>query len=135
MVHVPYHGAQPALTDVMSGNVDMFFDTLATRCRSTAPAAQAARRRRPRALQRGCRSPHIAESGLPGFSLDHLVPDRSGRPACRKRWSKDQPRRRAILRKPPSATSSRRLRLDPMIGTPGRCREIVLPRDAAYGAR
>lgn len=30
MVHVPYHGAQPALTDVMAGNVDMFFDTLAT---------------------------------------------------------------------------------------------------------
>ena len=30
MVHVPYHGAQPALTDLMSGNVDMFFDTLAT---------------------------------------------------------------------------------------------------------
>ena len=30
MVHVPYRGAQPALTDVVSGNVDMFFDTLAT---------------------------------------------------------------------------------------------------------
>jgi tripartite-type tricarboxylate transporter receptor subunit TctC len=30
MIHVPYHGAQPALTDVMAGNVDMFFDTLAT---------------------------------------------------------------------------------------------------------
>ena len=30
MVHVPYHGAQPALTDVMAGNVDMFFDTLTT---------------------------------------------------------------------------------------------------------
>jgi tripartite-type tricarboxylate transporter receptor subunit TctC len=30
MVHVPYHGAQPALTDLMGGTVDMFFDTLAT---------------------------------------------------------------------------------------------------------
>ena len=30
MVHVPYNGAQPALTDVMAGNVDMFFDTLTT---------------------------------------------------------------------------------------------------------
>ncbi len=30
MVHVPYRGAQPALTDVIAGHVDMFFDTLAT---------------------------------------------------------------------------------------------------------
>jgi tripartite-type tricarboxylate transporter receptor subunit TctC len=30
MVHVPYRGAQAALTDVVAGHVDMFFDTLAT---------------------------------------------------------------------------------------------------------
>jgi tripartite-type tricarboxylate transporter receptor subunit TctC len=30
MVHVPYRGAQPALTDVVAGHVDLFFDTLAT---------------------------------------------------------------------------------------------------------
>jgi tripartite-type tricarboxylate transporter receptor subunit TctC len=30
VVHVPYRGAQPALTDVVAGHVDMFFDTLAT---------------------------------------------------------------------------------------------------------
>jgi tripartite-type tricarboxylate transporter receptor subunit TctC len=30
MVHVPYRGAQPALTDVIAGHVDLFFDTLAT---------------------------------------------------------------------------------------------------------
>jgi tripartite-type tricarboxylate transporter receptor subunit TctC len=30
MVHVPYRGAMPALTDVMAGHVDMFFDTLTT---------------------------------------------------------------------------------------------------------
>jgi len=30
MVHVSYRGAQPALTDVVAGHVDMFFDTLAT---------------------------------------------------------------------------------------------------------
>jgi len=30
MVHVPYRGAQPALTDVVAGHVDVFFDTLAT---------------------------------------------------------------------------------------------------------
>jgi tripartite-type tricarboxylate transporter receptor subunit TctC len=30
MVHVPYRGAQPALTDIVAGHVDVFFDTLAT---------------------------------------------------------------------------------------------------------
>src|SRR5207237_1697583 len=30
MVHVPYRGAQPALTDVLAGHVDIFFDTLTT---------------------------------------------------------------------------------------------------------
>src|SRR5260370_2772759 len=30
MVHVPYRGAQPALTDVMAGPVDLFFDTPTT---------------------------------------------------------------------------------------------------------
>jgi tripartite-type tricarboxylate transporter receptor subunit TctC len=30
MVAIAYRGAQPALTDILAGNVDMFFDTLAT---------------------------------------------------------------------------------------------------------
>ena len=30
MVAVPYRGAVPALNDIIAGNVDMFFDTLAT---------------------------------------------------------------------------------------------------------
>ena len=30
MVHVPYRGSQPALTDVVNGHVDIFFDTLTT---------------------------------------------------------------------------------------------------------
>ena len=30
MVHVPYRGAVPALNDVMSGQIDIFFDTLTT---------------------------------------------------------------------------------------------------------
>jgi tripartite-type tricarboxylate transporter receptor subunit TctC len=68
MIHVPYHGAQPALTDVMAGNVDMFFDTLAT----SIPLFRAgkvkiigvASPQRDRAIPN---VPTIAEQGLPGF--------------------------------------------------------------------
>jgi len=68
MVHVPYHGAQPALTDVMSGNVDMFFDTLTT----SVPLYRAgklnllgvASNERSKDVPE---IPTIAESGIPGF--------------------------------------------------------------------
>jgi tripartite-type tricarboxylate transporter receptor subunit TctC len=68
MVHVPYHGAQPALTDVMAGNVDMFFDTLAT----SVPLYRSGKVRilgvasteRDHAIPN---VPTVAEQGLPGF--------------------------------------------------------------------
>jgi tripartite-type tricarboxylate transporter receptor subunit TctC len=68
MVHVPYHGAQPALTDVMAGNVDMFFDTLAT----SVPLYHSGKVRilgvagteREHAIPD---VPTVAEQGLPGF--------------------------------------------------------------------
>jgi tripartite-type tricarboxylate transporter receptor subunit TctC len=68
MVHVPYHGAQPALTDVMAGNVDMFFDTLAT----SVPLFHSGKVRiigvasteRDHAIPE---VPTVAEQGLPGF--------------------------------------------------------------------
>ena len=68
MVHVPYRGAIPALTDVVAGHVDLFFDTLATGVPQykdgkvkllgvgdtvRAPAAPEV--------------PTMAEAGLPGF--------------------------------------------------------------------
>ncbi len=68
MVHVPYRGAQPALTDVMAGHVDMFFDTPTT----SVPLYRAnmlkilavADLRRTSALPE---IPTFAEAGLPGF--------------------------------------------------------------------
>jgi tripartite-type tricarboxylate transporter receptor subunit TctC len=67
-VHVPYRGAQPALTDVVAGHVDMFFDTLATsvplyrdgKVKLLAVAD----------LHRAAGAPDVAtfsEAGLPGF--------------------------------------------------------------------
>lgn len=68
MVHVPYRGAIPALTDVIAGHVDLFFDTVATGVPQykegkvkilgvgdtvRAPAAP--------------EIPTMAEAGLPGF--------------------------------------------------------------------
>jgi tripartite-type tricarboxylate transporter receptor subunit TctC len=68
MVHVPYRGAQPALTDVMAGQVDMFFDTPTT----SVPLYRAKMLRilavadlaRTRALPE---IPTFTEAGLPGF--------------------------------------------------------------------
>jgi tripartite-type tricarboxylate transporter receptor subunit TctC len=68
MVHVPYRGAQPALTDVLAGHVDMFFDTLATSVPlyrdGKVKLIGVADLRRADIVPE---VPTIAESGLPGF--------------------------------------------------------------------
>src|SRR5262245_24023820 len=68
MVHVPYRGAQPALTDVVAGHVDMFFDTLATsvplyRDNKVKLMGVADLKRAGVAPE----VPTISEAGLPGF--------------------------------------------------------------------
>ncbi len=68
MVHVPYRGAQPALTDVLAGHVDMFFDTLAT----SVPLFRAGKVRLLAVadLKRAGSVPDVptfSEAGLPGF--------------------------------------------------------------------
>jgi tripartite-type tricarboxylate transporter receptor subunit TctC len=68
MVHVPYHGAVPALNDVMAGRIDMFFDTLTTsvplwRGGKLRILAVASPERAPAVPE----LPTIAESGVPGF--------------------------------------------------------------------
>src|SRR5712691_1344375 len=68
MVHVPYRGAQFALTDVLAGHVDIFFDTLTT----SVPLYRdgklkifgVADLKRARALPE---IPTFSEAGLPGF--------------------------------------------------------------------
>jgi tripartite-type tricarboxylate transporter receptor subunit TctC len=68
MVHVPYRGAQPALTDVMGGNVDLFFDTPTTsvplyRNNMIKILAVADLMRTPALPE----VPTFSEAGLPGF--------------------------------------------------------------------
>ena len=68
MVHVPYKGAQPALTDLMAGQVQLMFATSA----SVIPYVKAGRLRA-LAVSTAQRSPSVkelptmAEAGLPGF--------------------------------------------------------------------
>ena len=68
MVHVPYRGAQPALTDVVAGHVDMFFDTLATSVPlyrdSKVKLMGVADLQRARVIPE---VPTFSEAGVPGF--------------------------------------------------------------------
>lgn len=68
LVHIPYRGAQPALTDLMAGQVDLFFDTPTTsvplyrnRMLNILAVADVGRTR---ALPE---IPTFSEAGLPGF--------------------------------------------------------------------
>jgi tripartite-type tricarboxylate transporter receptor subunit TctC len=68
MLAVPYRGAQPALTDLIAGNVDMFFDTLAT----SVPLHRAGKLKilAVADLQRAQSAPDLptfTEAGVPGF--------------------------------------------------------------------
>jgi tripartite-type tricarboxylate transporter receptor subunit TctC len=68
MVHVPYKGAQPALTDVISGQVQLMFATSA----SVVPYVKAGRLRAlaVTTAQRSALMPELptmAEAGVPGF--------------------------------------------------------------------
>ena len=68
MLAVPYRGAQQALTDVIAGNVDMFFDTLAT----SVPLHRGGKLKilAVADLQRAKAAPDLptfSEAGVPGF--------------------------------------------------------------------
>jgi tripartite-type tricarboxylate transporter receptor subunit TctC len=119
MVHVPYNGAQPALTDVMSGNVDMFFDTLTT----SVPLYRAgklkllgvASEERSKDVPE---IPTIAESGLPGFRSITWFPI-VGPPGMQQALAdKINADVVAVLQRPQIDDKLRALRLEPMGGTP-----------------
>ena len=118
MIHVPYHGAQPALTDVMAGNVDMFFDTLAT----SVPLFKAGKVKilgvaSPERDSAIPDVPTIAEQGLPGFrSITWFaLAGPPGLPAAlADRINRDTD---AILKKPEVLAKLKALQLEPMGGT------------------
>jgi tripartite-type tricarboxylate transporter receptor subunit TctC len=134
MVHVPYHGAQPALTDVMSGNVDMFFDTLTT----SVPLYRAGKLKLLGVASAERASavpdlPTIAESGLPGFrSITWFaLAGPAGTPAA----IADKINRDVVesLRKPEVIEKLSALRLDPMGGTPADAAKFIGEETQLWG--
>jgi tripartite-type tricarboxylate transporter receptor subunit TctC len=134
MVHVPYNGAQPALTDVMAGNVDMFFDTLTT----SVPLYRAgklkllgvASEERSKDVPE---IPTIAESGLPGFrsiTWFPIVGPPGLPPALAEKINRDVV---AVLQKPDIDEKLRTLRLDPMGGTPADAAKFFASETQLWG--
>ncbi len=70
MVHVPYKGAAPAMTDLIGGQIQLMFDNLASslaQVRAGKVKALAVTTAKRSVLAPGL--PTIAESGLPGFDI------------------------------------------------------------------
>jgi tripartite-type tricarboxylate transporter receptor subunit TctC len=68
MVHVPYKGTAPALTDILGGRINVMFDTVGAfnehvRAKTLKPIAVTAKARMPAAPD----VPTVTESGLPDF--------------------------------------------------------------------
>jgi tripartite-type tricarboxylate transporter receptor subunit TctC len=120
MVHVPYRGAQPALTDVVAGHVDMFFDTLATSVplyrNGTVKLLGVAD------LQRAAAVPEVptfSEAGLPGFksiTWFGLVAPPATPLALAEKINRDAV---DILRRPEVVEMLRKLSLEPGATSPG----------------
>ena len=120
MVHVPYRGAQPALTDVVAGHVDMFFDTLAT----SVPLYRDAKVKLLGVadLQRAAAVPEVptfSEAGLPGFksiTWFGLVAPPATPPALAEKINRDAV---DILKRKEVGETLRKLSLEPGATLPG----------------
>jgi tripartite-type tricarboxylate transporter receptor subunit TctC len=134
MVHVPYHGAQPALTDIMAGNVDMFFDTLAT----SVPLYRAGKLKilgvaGPERSAAVPELPTIAEQGLPGFrSITWFaIAGPPGLPeALAEKINRDTD---AVLHKPDIVQKLRAIELDPMGGSPADAKKFIGEETQLWG--
>src|SRR5580704_11636025 len=134
MVHVPYHGAQPALTDVMAGNVDIFFDTLAT----SIPLYRSgklnmlgvASAERDGAIPD---VPTIAEQGVSGFrSITWFA--MAGPPGLPEVLAEKINRvTDEILKKPEIIAKLRALQLDPMGGTRAGASKFIADETKLWG--
>jgi tripartite-type tricarboxylate transporter receptor subunit TctC len=134
MVHVPYHGAQPALTDVMAGNVDLFFDTLAT----SVPLYRAGKVKllgvaSPERSGAVPDLPTIAEQGLPGFrsiTWFAIAGPPGLPPALVEKVNRDTD---AVLHEPAIVQKLRAIELDPMGGTLSDAKKFIGEETQLWG--
>jgi len=85
MIHVPYRGSGPAITDLVAGRIDIFFDNLPSilphiRAGAVRPMAAVSAQRLPELPE----LPTFAEQGVQGMAIDSwfgfLAPSRTPRP-------------------------------------------------------
>ena len=134
MIHVPYHGAEPALNDLMAGNVDMFFDTLTT----SVPLYRAGKLKilgvaSPERASVIPDVPTIAESGIPGFrSITWFaIAGPPGTPSpLAERINRDIAE---ILQKPEITERLRTLQLDPMSGSTADVAKFIAGETQLWG--
>ncbi|HEX3506100.1 MAG TPA: tripartite tricarboxylate transporter substrate binding protein [Xanthobacteraceae bacterium] len=134
MVHVPYHGAQPALTDLMAGNVDMFFDTLTT----SVPLYRGGKLKLLGVANTERSSdipevPTIDEAGIPGFrsiTWFAMAGPAGTPPALVEKINRDVA---DILKKPEVVNKLHSLRLEPMGGTTADARRFIAEETTLWG--
>ena len=86
MLHVPYKGSAPAMSDLLGGQVDYMFDSITSAKpqidsgKLTAIAVTTAKRPRPLP-----NVPTVAEAGVPGYELSPRS-ELSCPPARRRPW-------------------------------------------------
>jgi len=119
MNHVPYRGAAPALTDIVGGHVDIFFDTLATSVPQYRNGAVkllgVGDTVRNEAIPE---VPTLAEAGLPGFRSTTwfgLVAPPATPPAIAERLNRDAV---TVLKDPEVVAQLRKLSLTPGATSP-----------------
>jgi tripartite-type tricarboxylate transporter receptor subunit TctC len=134
LVHVPYRGAGPALSDIVAGHVDMMFDTIVTSSplhrAGTARILAIAGPERSGALPQ---VPTFAESGLPGFRsvtwFGCVAPP--GTPAAvADKVHKDLVE---IMQQPAVRAKLTELMLEPVASTPAQAAQFFLDESALWG--
>lgn len=134
LVHVPYRGAGPALTDIVAGHVDMMFDTAVT----SSPLHRAGTARilaiaGPERLSALPQVPTFAESGMPDFRsitwFGCVAP--AGTPASiAEKVQKDIVE---IVGRPQVSARLIELMLEPVASTPAQAAQFFVDETALWG--
>jgi tripartite-type tricarboxylate transporter receptor subunit TctC len=134
LVHVPYRGAGPALSDIVAGHVDMMFDNIVTSLplhrAGTARILAIADTERSNAMPE---TPTLAEAGVPAFRSVAFFGSAAppGTPmGLAEQISRDFAE---ILQQPSVVARLRELLIEPVGTTPAQARTIFLEETTIWG--